>query len=163
MNEQEMATKWWAHRNGGANYDNYGEYNGVEMEARAGVVRVWDGGESWVLADELDEDLAHEAARWDRADKDEIEISAPHDNNSATDEAIMLTELGLDSRDDADVIDERVQEALADYAEGCGLEYVEATDYGARWRGTPAQVTACERTLPRWAYHNLPHADAGAK
>ena len=68
MNEQQMSDRWWAHRNSGAAYDKYGEYNGVEMESRDGVVRVWDGGESWFSSEDLDDDLALEAERWDKAD-----------------------------------------------------------------------------------------------
>jgi len=68
--DQDLASKWWDHRDSGADYDNYGEHNGVEMEARAGVVRVWDGGESWLSAEDLTNDLAIEAERWDKADKD---------------------------------------------------------------------------------------------
>jgi len=70
MTEQEMAARWWEHRHSGADYDSYGERGGVEMEARAGVVRVWDGGETWFSADDLDSALALEAERWDRADGD---------------------------------------------------------------------------------------------
>lgn len=79
----------------------------------------------------------------------EIIISVPNDAGSEADEQTMLAELGEKSD-----IGEAAAERLADIARAAGLSLVGATDFGFRWRGSAAQIAACEKALPTWAYHH---------
>jgi hypothetical protein len=83
----------------------------------------------------------------------EIKISIPNDYNSE-DSYKAAVEDCYDGDDEACISDEgqRLYEALADAASAAGLKFVEGTDFGAIWWGTPRQIKECRKLLPGWAY-----------
>lgn len=81
-----------------------------------------------------------------------IRIAVPNDYGS--DDAYRAAIAEVYGGDDATAAEDLGQElycVLGDIASGAGLVYVRATDYGAEWRGTAAQVAAVRQALPTWA------------
>lgn len=73
-----------------------------------------------------------------------IKISYPNDCGSEDAAVTAMTEYGSE---------DEILRALADSAIGAGLQFESATDYGAIWRGTPAQIGRAIAALPAWAAH----------
>lgn len=67
-----------------------------------------------------------------------FKLSLPNDYQSEEDAASMESA-------------EQDYEIIAATAKEAGLVYVEETDFGAIWRGTDEQFTACVAALPSWA------------
>lgn len=82
-----------------------------------------------------------------------IKISYPNDYNSDEDFEQAMLECYGDNPEAAETDNlESILERLAGCANKAGLKFVEATSYGARWKGTEKQVKACTDSLPYWAY-----------
>lgn len=82
-----------------------------------------------------------------------IKISVPNDYNSEADLDQAINDCYSGDREAAENDGEReCYEALAAVAKGAGLSFVAGTDFGAIWKGTPAQCAKARAALPEWAY-----------
>lgn len=82
-----------------------------------------------------------------------LKISVPNDHNSVYDMVRAVADC-YDGDDDAAAADEgrALYDALSTAALEAGLRFVETTDFGAVWDGTPEQCARAQELLPAWAY-----------
>ena len=89
-----------------------------------------------------------------------FKLNLPNDYGSEADnESALYQAYGDDADEFRGYADASLMyEPIAAAASAAGLKYVSESDYGAIWKGTEEQFTACLAALPEWA---KPYASVG--
>lgn len=82
-----------------------------------------------------------------------ITISAPRDCESETRFSAALRECYVNDINASELDDLlAIKNRLLDVANAAGLEYIESTDFGVKYRGNKNQIVQVRVHLPTWAY-----------